>query len=72
MDSGIECTLGKSVDDTKLRRAVDMLEGRDAIQRDLDRIERGTKKEFLGNESYIMWSWVASINPNDCKLIGND
>jgi len=40
VDSGIECTFSKFANDIRLCGTVDTLEGRNAIQRDLGRLER--------------------------------
>ncbi|PKU32190.1 rna-directed dna polymerase from mobile element jockey-like [Limosa lapponica baueri] len=40
MGSGIECTLSKFADDIKRCGAVNTLQGRNAIERDLNRLER--------------------------------
>ena len=55
MDSGMECTLSKFGGDTKVSGTVDVLEGRDAIQRDLDRLEG--------------WAHANPMNKAKCKVL---
>ncbi|GAB0182735.1 cAMP-dependent protein kinase inhibitor alpha [Grus japonensis] len=73
MDNGIECTLSKFANNTKLCGGVDTLEGRDAIQRGLDRLERWARANHMkSNKAKCKVRHMGQGNPKHNYRLGRE
>ncbi|PKU45178.1 rna-directed dna polymerase from mobile element jockey-like [Limosa lapponica baueri] len=72
-DSEIKCTLSKFANDTKLCGAVYVLEGRDATQRDVNRLDRWTRANLVKfNKAKCEVLHVGQGNPKHKYRLGGE
>ncbi|CAM4369900.1 unnamed protein product [Caretta caretta] len=73
LDDGMNCTLSKFIDGTMMGGEVDMLEGRDRIQSDLDKLEDRAKRNLMKfNKDKCKVLHLGRKNPMHLYRLGTD
>ncbi|CAM4606561.1 unnamed protein product [Caretta caretta] len=73
LDDGMDCTLSKFVDISKMGGEVDTLEGRDRVQSDLDKLEDWAKRNLMRfNKDKCRVLHLGRKNPMPCYRLGTD